>query len=204
MEVFNMKEIKEFIFFVLVAIIIIFTTNSCFARSLNIINNKQAKVIVKELNVYDRLPVLVKTGFLKWSWKFGKVIYVLKKGDIVEILKTKMLSHYKWVKIKYRDRTNNEERVGWCYLGSDQSSFIPFIYAQTSSSPEEKEMQEIDLSSSVLVCLCLTFIAPFFIFKFLPTSIEKYKFIFSLFFDLVVLLVFGYVKSDAIFNIIKF
>ena len=184
------------------------------AQNLLILKDNQAQVNVKELKVYDNPPYLVKTGFLKWKWKFGNVIYVLKKGDRVEILERKMIGRYEWIKIKYKIKDTQREGIGWCFFGSKgkHSSFIPFIYAQTFSSSEEemqgidpeKEMQGIDLSSSALVCLCLTFIIPFFVFKFLPTNIEKYKLILSIFFDLVVLLVFGYVKSEHIFTIIKF
>ena len=176
------------------------------AQNLLILEDNQAQVNVKELKVYDNPPHLVKTGILKWEWKFGNVIYVLKKGDRVEILERKMIGRYEWIKIKYKIKDTQREGIGWCFFGSKRkhSSFIPFIYAQTSSSPEEKEMQGIDLSSSALVCLCFIFIIPFFVFKFLPTSIEKYKLILSIFFDLVVLLVFGYVKSEDIFTIIKF
>jgi len=174
------------------------------AQNFLILEDNQAQVNVKKLKVYDNPPHLVKTGFLKWEWKFGNVIYVLKKGERVEILRKVMIGRYEWVKIKYKIKDTQREGIGWCFFGSKRkhSSFIPFIYAQTSSSSEEEKMQGIDLSSSALVCLCLTFIIPFFVFKFLPTSIEKYKLILSIFFDLVVLLVFGYVKSGDIAAII--
>lgn len=201
----TLKEfiVKKSIYFLFLFTFISFGTT--IAQNLHIVEGNQAQVIVEELNVYDKPPALVKTGFLKWDWKFGEVIYVLKQGDRVEILEIKMIGRYEWIKIKYKTQDTQEGRIGWCFLGSKHSSFISFIYAQGSSSPEEKEMQGIDLfSSAALVCLCLIFITPFFVFKFLPTNNEKYKFSLSIFFDLVVLLIFGYVKSEDIFTIIKF
>ncbi len=206
MKKFKKQTVRNFIIRITICFmfsVIFIGFGATFAQNLHIIKDNQAQVIVEELNVYDKPPILVKTGFLKWDWKFGKVIYTLKQGDKVEILEIKKLARYKWAKIKYKDQDTRKEIIGWCFLGSKHSSFISFVYAQDFSSPEKREMQGINLSFSAFLCLCLILITPFFVFKFLPTNNEKYKFSLSIFFALVVLLIFGYIKSEDICTIIK-
>ena len=108
-----MKKVSIFL-----CLSILISLGVSFAQNFHIVKDNQAELIIEKLNVYSRPPVLIKSGFLKWKWGFGRVIYVLKQGDRVRILEVKTFGHYKWAKIKYKDRATQEEKTGWCFLGS--------------------------------------------------------------------------------------